>query len=97
VGGDRLDIRLEDPSRCSEALAMLRPLAGGDATLDDGVLQLPLSERRGAIAEAVRRLDEAGVGIDDIAVRRPTLDDVFLRLTGHAAEDEEAEAEVEAR
>ena len=41
----------------------------------------------GAIADAVRRLDEAGVGIDDIAVRRPTLDDVFMVLTGHAAEE----------
>ena len=88
VGGDRLDIRLEDPGRCKEALAMLRPLAGGSASLDDGVLQVPLRERRGAIAEAVRRLDEASVGIDDIAVRRPTLDDVFLRLTGHAAEED---------
>jgi ABC-2 type transport system ATP-binding protein len=93
VGGDRLDIRLEDPSRCHEALTMLRPLVGGSASLDDGVLQLPLRERRGAIADAVRRLDEGGVGIDDIAVRRPTLDDVFLRLTGHAAEEEEQEAE----
>ena len=93
VGGDRLDIRLEDPSRCEEALTTLRPLAGGSASLDDGVLQLPLRERRGAIAEAVRRLDEAGVGIDDIVVRRPTLDDVFLRLTGHAAEEEKVEEE----
>jgi ABC-2 type transport system ATP-binding protein len=39
------------------------------------------------IAAAVRRLDDAGVGIDDIALRRPTLDDVFIALTGHAAED----------
>jgi ABC-2 type transport system ATP-binding protein len=93
VGGDRLDIRLEDPGRCEEALSMLRPLSDGSASLDDGVLQLPLRERRGAIAEAVRRLDEAGIGIDDIAVRRPTLDDVFLRLTGRVAEEEEKEAE----
>jgi ABC-2 type transport system ATP-binding protein len=68
-------------------------LAEGSASVDDGMLQLPLRERRGAIAEAVRRLDEAGVGIDDIAVRRPTLDDVFLRLTGHVAEEEAEEAE----
>ena len=40
------------------------------------------------IAEAVRRLDDAGVGIDDIALHRPTLDDVFISLTGHAAEEE---------
>jgi ABC-2 type transport system ATP-binding protein len=42
----------------------------------------------------VRRLDEGGVGVDDLGLRRPTLDDVFLSLTGHAAEptDEEEEA-----
>jgi ABC-2 type transport system ATP-binding protein len=44
----------------------------------------------------VRRLDEAGIGIDDILVRRPTLDDVFLRLTGHAAEEEDQEDTEEA-
>ena len=51
------------------------------------------AHRSGVIAEAVRRLDEAGVGIADLAVRRPTLDDVFLVLTGHAAEEREAEEE----
>ncbi len=47
--------------------------------------------RGGAIVEAVRRLDQAGVGVEDIALRRPTLDDVFLSLTGHAAEAAEDE------
>ena len=43
------------------------------------------------IVDAVRRLDEAGVDVDDIALRRPTLDDVFISLTGRgAAEDEDA-------
>ena len=49
---------------------------------------MPLTRGRGGIAEAVRRLDTASVGIEDIAVRRPTLDDVFIALTGHAAEHE---------
>jgi ABC-2 type transport system ATP-binding protein len=40
----------------------------------------------------VRDFDAAGIGLDDLAVRRPTLDDVFLSLTGHAAEDEEEAA-----
>ena len=48
-------------------------------------LSAPVRKHRGMIAEAVRRLDEAGVGIDDIALHRPTLDDVFISLTGHAA------------
>jgi ABC-2 type transport system ATP-binding protein len=55
------------------------------------VVHVPLRGRSGAIAEAVRRLDTAGVGIDDIALRRPTLDDVFISLTGHAAEEPSVE------
>jgi ABC-2 type transport system ATP-binding protein len=51
------------------------------------------ARRQGAIAEAVRPLDEAGVGVEDVAVRRPTLDDVFITLTGHAAEPDEDEEE----
>ncbi len=43
---------------------------------------MPLRQRHGAIAEAVRRLDGAGVEIEDVALHRPTLDDVFLTLTG---------------
>jgi ABC-2 type transport system ATP-binding protein len=52
-------------------------------------------QRQGAIAEAVRRLDEAGVGIDDVALHRPTLDDVVLTLTGRAAERAEENGEGE--
>ena len=89
VGGDRLEVRLEDPSECEAALAALRSLGDGNASLENGVLRIPLLHRRGAIASAVRRLDEQGIGIDDIAIRRPTLDDVFLGLTGHAAEWDE--------
>ncbi len=48
---------------------------------------MSVRERRGTIVEAVRRLGDAGVGVDDLVLRRPTLDDVFLTLTGHAAEE----------
>ena len=54
-------------------------------------MHVPVRGRTGVIAEAVRRLDAAGVGIDDVALRRPTLDDVFISLTGHAAEERAAE------
>jgi ABC-2 type transport system ATP-binding protein len=94
VGGDRLDIRLDRGARDQDAIAALLPISEEPPFCENGSLRVPLRERRGAIAEAVRRLDEAGVGIDDIAVRRPTLDDVFLRLTGHAAEPEGEEAEL---
>jgi ABC-2 type transport system ATP-binding protein len=55
-------------------------------------VKFTVRRRSGTIVEAVRRLDEAGVGVDDLVLRRPTLDDVFLTLTGHlaeAADDEE--------
>ena len=56
-----------------------------------GVVKLGVLRRSGTIVEAVRRLDEAGVGVDDLDVRRPTLDDVFLSLTGRVAESADDE------
>jgi ABC-2 type transport system ATP-binding protein len=89
VGGERLEVRLERFEQREAAVAALAGISDEPPSCDeDGVLRVPMSRRRGVIAEAVRRLDEADVAIDDIAVRRPTLDDVFLALTGHAAEEE---------
>ena len=88
VGGERLEVHL-DNGFDQAAIAALTPIADGQPFCEDGYLRVPLRERRGSIAEAVRRLDQAGVGIDDIALRTPTLDDVFLTLTGHAAESQE--------
>ena len=53
--------------------------------IDEETVRVPVEQRTGAIMEAVRRLDEAGVGVEDLGVRRPTLDEVFLSLTGHEA------------
>jgi ABC-2 type transport system ATP-binding protein len=53
---------------------------------EEDTVKLSVRQRSGTIVEAVRRLDEAGVGVDDLGLRRPTLDDVFLSLTGHVAE-----------
>ena len=63
-------------------------------SVDEDTVRLTVRRRTGTIVEAVRRLDEVGVGVDDLGLRRPTLDDVFLSLTGHAAEtaDEEEKA-----
>jgi ABC-2 type transport system ATP-binding protein len=51
------------------------------------VLRVSVPAPAGAIMEAARRLDRASVAVEDIAVRRPTLDDVFLALTGRPADD----------
>ena len=87
VGGERLEIKLDDPGRCEDAVEKLSSLAADRPTMTDGIVAVPVKERGGAIANAVRALDDAGIGIDDITLRSPTLDDVFLDLTGHAAEE----------
>jgi ABC-2 type transport system ATP-binding protein len=97
VGGERLEIRLDNGARQDAAAAALSAISAERPFSQDGTLLVPLRQRRGAIAEAVRRLDEAGIGIDDIALRQPTLDDVFLTLTGHVAEHEGESEEEERR
>jgi ABC-2 type transport system ATP-binding protein len=87
VGGERLEVTLEDGADVDAAIRVLASMADGEVTRDGPVVRLTVRERRGSIIEAVHRLSEAGIGVDDLAVRRPTLDDVFLTLTGHAAED----------
>jgi ABC-2 type transport system ATP-binding protein len=93
VGGERLEVALADYDQEAAAIEALAPLADERPKCEHGILVMPLNKARGDIAEAVRRLDAADVGIADIAVRRPTLDDVFMVLTGHAAEAGEEEAE----
>jgi ABC-2 type transport system ATP-binding protein len=94
VGGERLEVRLTDPSHASLAVKALAPMSDEPAAVEEEAVTLATRGRRGVIVEAVRRLDEAGADVDDITLRRPTLDDVFLTLTGHVAEvSEDAEAE----
>jgi ABC-2 type transport system ATP-binding protein len=91
VGGERLEIRLDEASRGEAAISALASMADEPPSVDGDLVSVGVHRRGGAIVEAVRRLDEAGVGVEDIALRRPTLDDVFLSLTGHAAEVAEDE------
>jgi ABC-2 type transport system ATP-binding protein len=86
VGGERLEVHLEDASQAEAAAQALASMCSEEPTVYDGMVRIGVKRSSGTIIDAVRRLDEAGVGIDDIALRRPTLDDVFLTLTGHAAE-----------
>ena len=86
VGGERLEVHLADASAIPTALQALAPMSDEPPTADEETVRLTVRQRTGTIVEAVRRLDEVGVGVDDLGLRRPTLDDVFLSLTGHAAE-----------
>jgi ABC-2 type transport system ATP-binding protein len=91
VGGERLEVTVCNPTLVDKALSALAPLAADRPAVEDGLVRVPIAERSGKIAAAVRRLDEADVAIDDIAIAMPTLDDVFLTLTGRPPEDESAE------
>jgi ABC-2 type transport system ATP-binding protein len=95
VGGERLEVRLEDATRAEGAALALASMADEPPLVTAELVCVGVRHRGGAIVEAVRRLDEAEIGVEDIALRRPTLDDVFMTLTGHAAEgdaDEQAAA-----
>ena len=85
IGGERLEVALEDLADAERAVAALSEMCLERPTLDGRTVSAPVHQHSGVIAEAVRRLDAAGVGIDDIGLHRPTLDDVFISLTGHAA------------
>ena len=91
VGGERLEVTLQDPAQAEAGATALASMSDERPEAEDGTLRVAFRSRQGAIAEAVRRLDDAGVGVEDVAVRRPTLDDVFISLTGHAAEEDEEE------
>jgi ABC-2 type transport system ATP-binding protein len=94
LGGERLEVRLDDGADPQVAVQALASMSDELPTTEAGLIRVGVRERGGAIVEAVRRLSDAGVGVDDLALRRPTLDDVFLALTGHATEqpsDEHAE------
>jgi ABC-2 type transport system ATP-binding protein len=95
VGGEGLEVRLEEPAQAATAVDALAAMCLERPVADDGLVRMQIGGHQGAIAQAIRRLDGAGVAIDDIAVRRPTLDDVFIALTGHAAEPDSEDGERE--
>jgi ABC-2 type transport system ATP-binding protein len=89
VGGERIEVVVRDRSAVTRAMELLSADAHGEVTLDEHTRKLTVPASgggAGVLVQVVRDLDEAGIIIDDIGLRRPTLDDVFLALTGHAAE-----------
>jgi ABC-2 type transport system ATP-binding protein len=90
VGGEVLALRVSDRSRVPAAAGAVLGLGPGGGKVDNntGDLTIPVgTDGPRLLTEAVRRLDAEGIELADISLRRPTLDDVFLALTGHAAEE----------
>jgi ABC-2 type transport system ATP-binding protein len=90
VGGDVLELRTVQPAELPRAAAALSGAGfDGEAKLDAEQGSLRLTVTGGdVLAKVVRILDQAAVEVSEMALHRPTLDDVFLALTGHAAEDQ---------
>ena len=93
VGGERLEVTLEDEAASRAAISALAPMSDERPAAEGVMVRLTVRRRAGTLVEAVKRLGEAGVEVEDLELRRPTLDDVFLTLTGHAAETADDEEE----
>ncbi len=84
AGGDRIDVVLRDAGQLSPAARVLRARLGSPARLDQDsrTLSVPVTDRLAALTQIILSLREHGVEAEDITVRRPTLDEAFLHLTG---------------
>ncbi|MEU9604729.1 ATP-binding cassette domain-containing protein [Streptomyces sp. NPDC048057] len=87
TGGERVEVVVHEHGRIADAREVLRTLGKGEVAVADHTRKLTVPVTGGAklLAEIIRELDGRGIEIDDIGLRRPTLDDVFISLTGHAA------------
>jgi ABC-2 type transport system ATP-binding protein len=93
IGGDVVEFEVVERERLAEAVAALRPLSDAepDVNRDSARVGLRVGDRGSqSIVETVRRLDAIGIHTEGLGVRRPSLDDVFLALTGHGAESVES-------
>jgi ABC-2 type transport system ATP-binding protein len=92
VGGDVLEFTVPDRAKVADAATAIGKVGEGEPHVDEetGVINVGVGGRGSeALIEAVRALDSAGVATQGLSLRRPSLDDVFLALTGHAAEEED--------
>jgi ABC-2 type transport system ATP-binding protein len=90
TGGERVEVVVHERDRIADAARALVAHGKGDAKIEEHQRKITVPVTGGAklLAEVIRDLDAQGIEIDDIGLRRPTLDDVFISLTGHAAEQD---------
>ncbi|CAB4921647.1 MAG: ATP-binding cassette domain-containing protein [Actinobacteria bacterium] len=89
IGGDRIEITVMNIGQAGAAAEVLRTLGNGAPLVEESRVSVPVSGGSTVMVSAIRALDTAGIEVTDLLLRRPTLDDVFMSLTGHAAEDEQ--------
>lgn len=88
TGGDVLELHLTDHNKATEAADLVREFGDGEphATPSNGTVVMPTDKGASILVDVVRKLDNAGLKLSDVMLRRPSLDDVFMKLTGHGAE-----------
>ncbi|MGH2830242.1 MAG: ATP-binding cassette domain-containing protein [Actinomycetota bacterium] len=91
VGGRVVEVRTAEAADIFEAATVLKKLAKAEPTVheDAQLISVPIAETA-MLSAAARRLDRAGIAVAELALRRPSLDEVFLALTGHPAEQDGA-------
>jgi len=89
VGGERLEIIARDEDDVATIVSTVSNLGSDKPDVGGRRICLPVVTGPTALMEALRRLDDKSIELNDVGLRRPTLDDVFLSLTGHAAEESE--------
>ncbi|WP_328651926.1 ATP-binding cassette domain-containing protein [Micromonospora sp. NBC_00330] len=89
TGGDRIEVVVRDAVELSQAARLVAPICGAEPELDPEVrrLSVPVVDRVAGLVDVVRALDDAGIAVEDIGLRRATLDEAFLHLTGHRPDD----------
>ncbi|MGV9528082.1 ATP-binding cassette domain-containing protein [Streptomyces cellulosae] len=94
VGGDRVEVVVAERSDIPRVVKVVARVSDGEPESDETELRVhaPVSDRVTALTDVARTLQVEGVRVEDIGLRRPSLDDVFLRLTGHRTETTEKEA-----
>jgi ABC-2 type transport system ATP-binding protein len=86
IGGERMEITVAADASILDARRILTAFTAGEVRVDEQVLTVPIRDGARTLTQALRALDTGAVDVLDVGLRKPTLDDVFLTLTGHAAE-----------
>ncbi|MEV0430208.1 ATP-binding cassette domain-containing protein [Micromonospora sp. NPDC050495] len=89
TGGDRIEVVVRDAADLARAGGIIARICGAEAERDPEIRRLnaPVADRVAGLVDVVRALDEAGIAVEDVGLRRATLDEAFLHLTGHRADE----------
>jgi ABC-2 type transport system ATP-binding protein len=85
IGGERMEFRIDSEASVADAQRILADFTTGEIHIEERRVTVPIVGGAGTLTQALRSLDTDGVEVQDVGLRKPTLDDVFLTLTGHIA------------